>query len=122
MSERTNESPVTNEAVSYHLSNMMYADLSACEVRDLIASRAYELYKQRDAEFGDELSDWLKAEGEVVRMLLAEPQETDETGILNPRIANRTKAATSTTKAANGARLRVSRWSKRKNALKANPA
>ena len=122
MSERTNESPVTNEAVSYHLSNMMYADLSACEVRDLIASRAYELYKQRDAEFGDELSDWLKAEGEVVRMLLAEPQETDETGILNPRIANRTKAATSTTKAANGARPRVSRWSKRKNALKANPA
>ena len=122
MSERTNESPVTNEAMSHQVSDMMYRDLSACEVRDLIATRAYELYKQRDAEFGDELSDWLKAEEEVVRMLLAEPQESGETGILNPPIAHRTKAATSTTKAANGARPRVSRWSKRKNALKANPA
>jgi len=123
MSERTNESPVTNEAMSHQLSNMMYhPDLSASEVRDLIATRAHELYKQRDAEFGDELSDWLKAEGEVVRMLLAEPQESGETRVLNPPIANRTKAAKSTTKAANGARPRISRWSKRKNALKANPA
>jgi len=121
MSERTNESPVTNEAMSYHLSNMMYRDLSACEVRDLIATRAYELYKQRNAEVGDELSDWLKAEGEVVRMLLAEPQETGETEILNPPIAKQTRAAISTTKAANGARPLVSRWSKRKE-LKANPA
>ena len=122
MYERTNESRVTSEAMSYHLSNMMYPDLSACEVRDLIATRAYELYKQRDAEFGDELSDWLKAEGEVVRMLLAEPQETGDAEILNPPSTHRTRAATSTTKAANSARPRVSRWSKRKNALKANPA
>jgi len=122
MSERTNESPVTNEAMSRQLGNMMYPDLSACEVRDLIATRAYDLYKQRDAEFGDELSDWLKAEEEVVRMLLAEPQETGETGILNPPIANRARTAKRTTKAANGARPRVSRWSKRKDALKANPA
>lgn len=122
MSERTNEGPVTIETVSPQLSNILYSALSACEVRDLIATRAYELYKQRDAEFGDELSDWLKAEGEVVRMLLAEPQETGETEILNPPIANRTRAATSATKAANGARPRVSRWSKRKNALKGNPA
>lgn len=122
MSDRTNESPVTNETMSYDLSNMIYADLSAGKMRDLIATRAYELYKQRDAEFGDELSDWFKAEGDVVRMLLAEPQQTGETGILNPPIANRTKAATTTTKAANSARPRVSRWSKRKNALKANPA
>lgn len=122
MSERTNEIRVTNEAMSYRLSNMMYPDLSACEVRELISRRAYELYEQRDGEIGDELSDWLKAEGEVVRMLLAEPQETGETEPLNLPTANRTKAATSTTKAANGARPRVSRWSKSKNALKANPA
>lgn len=122
MSERTIEGPVTIEAVSDQLSNILYCALSACEVRDLIAGRAYELYKQRDAEFGDELSDWLKAEGEVVRMLLAEPQEAGETEILNPPIANRTRAATSATKAPNGARPRVSRWSKRKNALKGNPA
>jgi hypothetical protein len=122
MSERTNEGPLTIEPVSDQLSGVLYSALSACEVRDLIATRAYELYKQRDAEFGDEVSDWLKAEGEVVRMLLAEPQETVETGILNPPIAKRTKAATSTRKAANGARPRVSRWSKRKDTLKANPA
>ena len=122
MSERTSEGPVTIEAPTDQPSNILYSALSACEVRDLIATRAYELYKQRDPEFGDELSDWLKAEGEVVRTLLAEPQETGETEILNPPTANRTRAATSTTKAANGARPRVSRWSKRKNALKANPA
>ena len=122
MSERTNEGPLTIEPVSDQLSDILYSALSACEVRDLIATRAYELYKQRDAEFGDELSDWLKAEGEVVRMLLAGPQEIGEREILNPPIAKQTRAATSTTKAANGARPRVSRWSKRKNALKANPA
>ncbi len=122
MSERTNESPVTNEAMSHQVSNMMYPDLSVCEVRDLIATRAYELYKQRDAEFGDELSDWLKAEEEVVRMLLAEPQQTAEKETLNLSTANRTRTAKSAPKAANGAPQRVSRWSKRKNALKANPA
>ena len=122
MSERINEGPVTIEAVTDQLSSTLYSALSACEVRDLIATRAYELYKQRDAEFGDELSDWLKAEGEVVRMLLAEPQKIGETEILNPPMPNRTRAATSTTKAANVARPRVSRWPKRKNTLKANPA
>jgi hypothetical protein len=122
MSERTNENPVTNEAMSYHLSNMIYPDLSACEVRELIATRAYELYKQRDPEFGNELSDWLKAEGEVVSILLAEPQETAEKETLNLSTANRKRTAKSAPKAANGARPRVSRWSKRKNALKANPA
>ena len=122
MSERTNEGPVTNEAISHHLSNMMYSELSACEVRELIARRAYELYELRDAHFGDELTDWLKAEGEVVRMLLAEPQETGETEILNLPMANRTRTSKSATKAPNGARSRVSRWSKRKNALKGNPA
>lgn len=122
MSEQTSEGPVTIEAATDQLSNILYSALSACEVRELIARRAYDLYKQRDAEFGDELSDWLKAEGEVVRMLLAEPQETGETEILNPPMANRTRAATRATKATNGARPRVSRWSKSKNALKGNPA
>jgi len=107
--------------MSYHPSNMMYSDLSVCEVRDLIARRAYELYKQRDGEIGDDLSDWLKAEGEVVSILLAEPQKTAEKETLNLSTANRTRTAKSAPKAANGG-PRVSRWSKRKNALKANPA
>src|SRR6266496_3631194 len=104
MSERKNESPVTNEAVSYHLSNMMYSDLSACDVRELISRRAYELYKQRDGEIGDELSDWLKAEGEVVSILLAEPQETAEKEALNLSAASRTRTAKSAPKTASGTR------------------
>jgi len=38
------------------------------------AQRAYELYQQRGAEVGAELSDWLRAEVEV-RELLPRPQE-----------------------------------------------
>jgi hypothetical protein len=40
----------------------------------LIASRAYEIYQQRGAEVGGELSDWLKAEVEI-RELLPRPQD-----------------------------------------------
>ena len=43
------------------------------ETNELIASRAYELYQQRGAEVGTELSDWLRAEVEV-RELLPRPQ------------------------------------------------
>jgi hypothetical protein len=47
------------------------SDEETCE---LIAQRAYELYQQRGAEAGAEMSDWLRAEVEV-RELLPRPQE-----------------------------------------------
>lgn len=109
MSKRTSEGHVTNEAVSNQLRNMVPGSPSASEVRELIANRAYELYKHRGAEFGDELSDWLKAEGEVVTMLLAEPQETPVKEIPNRRPAARTADSQRTAKSANGARQRVTR-------------
>src|SRR5262245_23094251 len=45
------------------------------EVRELIARRAYELYENRGENFGDEISDWLQAEDEIVTMLLSLPIE-----------------------------------------------
>jgi len=45
------------------------------EVRELIARRAYELYENRGDNFGDEISDWLQAEDEIVSMLLSLPIE-----------------------------------------------
>ena len=45
------------------------------EVRELIARRAYELYENRGDSFGDEISDWLQAEDEIVTMLLSLPDE-----------------------------------------------
>jgi len=122
MSERTSGVRVTNRAVSNQLRNMAHISLSASEVRELIACRAYELYRHRGTEFGNELSDWLKAEEEVVTMLLAEPQETGETEKRNGRPPARTRKATSVSKAANDARPRVSRLSKGRDALKGNPA
>lgn len=122
MSERTSEGQGTNKAVGDKLCNTAYVSLSASEVRELIASRAYELYEQRGTDFGDELSDWLNAEAEVVTMLLAEPQRIGETERPNGRPPIRTRKATSVRKRANGARPQVSRLSERKNASKGDPA
>jgi|GEM_PF-4440318 len=116
MSEPMSEGTETNTALGNQICNMTEA-LSASEVRKLIASRAYELYKQRGAEAGNELNDWLTAEAEVVTMLLAEPQASNEiTG--KPR----NRKAIGASKTASGARRIASQWSKRKNALKGDPA
>lgn len=117
MSKRTSEGHATNEAVSNQLRNMAHDSPSAFEVRALIARRAYELYNQRGAEFGDELSDWLKAEGEVVTMLLAEPQETCVTEV-PPRTSDSPRIAES----ADAAHRRVTRRPKRNSTLNGNPA
>jgi hypothetical protein len=45
------------------------APLSEAELHDLIAKRAYEISCQRAAWAGDELSDWLNAEREVLAEL-----------------------------------------------------
>jgi Protein of unknown function (DUF2934) len=122
MSQRISERQVTNEPVRNELRNMVHASLSASEVRELIARRAYELYRHRGAEFGDELSDWLAAEGEVVTMLLAEPQETGKTKNPNGRSATRTADSQCTAKPAGATRQRVTRRPKRNITLTDNPA
>jgi len=54
--------------------DVMVGSRSDEETFELIAQRAYDLYQQRGAEVGSELSDWLRAEVEV-RELLPRPQE-----------------------------------------------
>lgn len=44
------------------------------EIRELIAQRAYELYLQRGDGAGDQLSDWLTAEAEVLARQAAVPK------------------------------------------------
>jgi DUF2934 family protein len=122
MSQRISEGQVTNEAVSNQLYKMVHDSLSASDVHELIASRAYELYRHRDAEFGDELSDWLAAEGEVVTMLLADPQEMGETKIPKGKLANRTAGSPLAPKSDKGPRPRGTRRPKRNITLDGNPA
>ena len=43
------------------------------DLRELIAIRAYELYAQRGSALGDETTDWLMAEAEVLSCLQTRP-------------------------------------------------
>lgn len=122
MSLRTSEGSMTGEAVGNHLRMAAHDSPSASEVREMIAWRAYELYKHRGTEVGDELSDWLKAEGEVVTMLLAEPIEQLEIEMPKARTANRKSDSSRTAKSVNGARQRPTRRPKGNITLNGNPA
>jgi len=93
---------------------------SAVEVREMIASRAYELYEQREAGCGDALSDWLRAEAELVTRLLRESPNAEESGNRD-RSPARTRNTVSRAKPANDARPPASKWLSRKSALKRNP-
>ena len=72
------------------------------EVRELIARRAYELYENRGDSFGDEISDWLQAEDEIVAMLLSLPIEVAQVETLDdprpPRAFGRTRKTIKTTR------------------------
>ena len=122
MSERTSKGTTIGAAVTDQFIDPEFLALSASQVRELISRRAYEIYTQRETGLADELSDWLKAEAEVVTMLLAEPQRSAETETPNVLKAARTRTPLRVTKAGDGARQRVSRWSKRKTVAKGNPA
>lgn len=122
MPERTSKGAAICATESDQLSDPVGPTFSASQVRELISMRAYEIYTQRENGSADELSDWLKAEAEVVTMLLADPQETVELEAPKGLTAARPRTATRVSKAANGARQRVNRWSKRKTAVKNNPA
>jgi hypothetical protein len=92
--------------------NPLAHSLSAYEVRELIARRAYELYERRGPEPGDPLSDWLKAEGEVVSLLLSDSNEIG--GAFGPR-PTRTQSTARVSKATNGSSPQTRRGSKRKS-------
>ena len=44
------------------------------EIRDLVAIRAFEISRQRRPDEGDELSDWLRAEAEVLEEIRSASQ------------------------------------------------
>ena len=111
---------VTNDKHSQ--CNLTDVTLSANDLREVIARRAYEFYELRGTEFGDELSDWLRAEAEVVTMLLAEPEETDRTSTGNGQPAGRKRNARGAMKPHKLTQTLISRSPGRKNTLKSNPA
>ena len=63
---------------------------SECDVRELVAIRAYELYLQRETAGGDDVTDWLTAEAEVRSCLQTSPMY-ERTSITQP--VNGTKKA-----------------------------
>jgi hypothetical protein len=111
---------MTDKPIGDRLRNIADICLSAIEVREMIATRAYGIYKQRGTETGDELSDWLRAEAEVVTMLLSESPEA-ETSKQNGQRPATTKMR-SRMKAGNGTGPSVRRLQKRKTVPKSNPA
>ena len=68
------------------------------EVRELIARRAYELYENRADSLGDEISDWLQAEDEIVTMLLSLPVEVAQPEISHDSVTPRSFARKRTIK------------------------
>ncbi|MEK7832979.1 MAG: DUF2934 domain-containing protein [Acidobacteriota bacterium] len=66
MAIRTNRNPKAAEEISPILA---VAPLSAVELQDRIAERAYEIYLSRNGTPGDDLNNWLLAEREVCAAL-----------------------------------------------------
>lgn len=116
------EQTIEDLLISNQLQSIADVSLGASDIREMIALRAYQLYKQRGTEFGDELSDWLSAEAEVVTMLLSESPDAAETRARNAQPQGATRNGRSLLKAGNGTKPRVHRLPKRKNRLKSNPA
>ena len=103
--QRANQTALSSISVS----------LSAHALSEMIERRAYELYELRGAGEGDSLSDWLKAEQDIVLMLLSDPRAGVEPE-RRPPASSRIDARPSTP-------ANVSRRSpKLKNELKFNPA
>jgi len=83
-------------------------------VPELIARRAYELYESRGSGPGDELTDWLTAEREILAgattlkeeepcgienpQVVAAPEPRKKSSKATPTVASRRKASSSTTR------------------------
>jgi hypothetical protein len=46
------------------------------DLKKRIGERAYQLYLERGGRYGDAVSDWLRAEKEIMSEARAEPKET----------------------------------------------
>jgi hypothetical protein len=66
MATKTNTKPKAKKETSPIVTD---APLSAADLQDRIAARAYEIFLARNGTPGDDLSDWLRAEHEVCSAL-----------------------------------------------------
>jgi hypothetical protein len=83
MPTKSTKSLKPKKATKEHVSAASALDatvLSPTELHSLISQRAYEIYLQRGAGWGNELNDWLLAEQEItaatqapIQILIAEP-------------------------------------------------
>jgi hypothetical protein len=51
---------------------LMASMISPEELHERISRRAYQLYEQRDPNGGDQLSDWIRAENEILELIQLE--------------------------------------------------
>ena len=72
MSIRKRETQRDGRSISDQNAGVMFTP-SEDELREMIAKRAFNLYEERDAGCGDEQTDWLRAEQEVIAMLMELP-------------------------------------------------
>ena len=70
MSTRKRETPRDKRSISEQKPGAMFTSPSADELREMIARRAFNLYEERGAGCGNEQTDWLRAEQEVIAMLM----------------------------------------------------
>ena len=82
------------------------------DLRELIAIRAYELYVERGSTQGDETTDWLRAEAEVLNCLQTRPLDPQPSA---RRSRNGAKKAAPKVTAPRGARRALAATSTRKN-------
>jgi len=77
MSIRKRETLKDGISISHQKAALMLTP-SADELREMIARRAYNLYQERAAGSGNEQTDWLRAEQEVIAMLMELPDIDNE--------------------------------------------
>jgi hypothetical protein len=99
----------TQKAGSRGERNASVMSPSEGDVRELIALRAYELYLEHGADGGNEVTDWLTAEAEVLSCLQTIPLDEQ------PRTANGAKKTASKLAVPSRARKTPAATSSRKN-------
>ena len=72
MSIRNREIPRDGRSISDQKAAVMFTP-SADDLREMIARRAYSFFEERGAGCGNEQADWLRAEQEVIAMLMELP-------------------------------------------------
>ena len=119
MPRRTSETQKAGPGANRPPANSSLISASECDMREVIALRAYELYLQRESAYGDEVTDWLTAEAEVLRCLEANPLYSKPRA---PRSVNDSKKTAPRPAAHSRARKTLAATSSRKSGPKSEAA